>query len=118
MLIKAFNNSFFVKSHIIGIRTDEAKRLISLQVGDRMVFPYKSYERYKFYATVADVHEEKYGILFKVKTDIVKSEIKWPIAYVWISTDCLGYFVRDPCSHQSGHPYPQSGILTAHTYNP
>ena len=103
--IRAFGKTFYVKSLFICIRAIDAQPYLEFKFGpgDRMVFHYKLSGASKYYATIIDKHEDKYGVLFKVATDMVKSEIKWNVAYVWISTSCLNYDIDHPC--------PQSGVL-------
>lgn len=101
--VEAFGETFFISSLFVHIKNFDAAKLIDLTPGERMVFKYSSYGLKKYYATVVDMAQTKYGMLFKVNSDMVKSEIKWQVAYVWISTACFG------CSID--HPFPQSGII-------
>ena len=103
--IKAFGKTFRIRSQFFCIRDVQAEHFLKFKFGpgDRMVFHYKLSGASKYYANIIDKHESKYGVLFKVATDTVKSDIKWCVAYVWISTSCLGYDIDHPC--------PQSGVL-------
>jgi len=63
--VKAFGKTFRVKSLFICIRDIDASPYLEFKFGpgSRMVFHYKLSGTSKYYATIIDKHEAKYGVL-------------------------------------------------------
>jgi hypothetical protein len=81
----AFNEELNVISMFVALKIKEACKYRTVKVGQRIIFNYSSYGYKKFYGTVIGEHYTEHGTIIQVKTDMVKSEIKWPIVYVWVS---------------------------------